>query len=196
MTISHLFEDFGSISTSTQETVEEAQDDDSLAAYETGYAAGWDDASRIFEEEKLRVSADFVQNLNDISLTLQEAQASVLEKLHPLFLGLTGSVLPEVAKNTLGLLITQEITKVAAQTVKEPLELRLSPDVERLVAPWLEPFPTTYVVVNYDPSLGAGQVLLRSARGEQQIDLDGLLAAITKEVETFVFETLKGKQNG
>ena len=59
-----------------------------LAAYEQGYAAGWEDAARTLGDEQTIIRADLARNLAALALTLETARAQVLSGLGPAVLEL------------------------------------------------------------------------------------------------------------
>src|SRR5690554_4305468 len=103
MSISHLLEDFTAepdLQTTSLSGV--ALEKQRLEAFESGYKAGWQDAVKAANDEAARISSDFAGNLQDVAFTMAEAQSGLLTALRPLLTGMVNSVLPHLARKTLG----------------------------------------------------------------------------------------------
>ena len=167
-----------------------------LAAYDQGYAAGWDDAIAAQSDEISRLRADLGRNLCTMGLTWREAHRHILTAIEPLIAEMTGKVLPNVARAALGAVILDELRPLAAQLSAAPFSIRTAPEnvalVERLIAD--ADFPLT---VTADDTFGPGQALLRIGRSggaeeeapaapqERLVDLDRAVAAIAQAVEGY-----------
>lgn len=193
MSIGHLLEDFGDFKsaapvTLTDVTLEERR----LAAFESGYEAGWDDCLKAQSESSQRVSSDLAQNLHELSFTYQEAYASILKSLEPLLRGMVDAVLPQAAQKTLGVRIAGMLQDLAKEHGQQPVQIVTAPAnsaaVEELIATDDLPLP---VMVEDEPSLGDGQVLIRIGGTEREIDLSEVLAEIDRSVTGFFEENQK-----
>jgi flagellar assembly protein FliH len=125
MAISHLLEDFGPQTQTdgayviTDDALEEAR----LASFDSGYQAGWDDASAAHAAEQSHISSDFAQNLRALTFTYQDAHRHILEKLKPLLTQMVETILPDVAHDTLGNQVVLEVMKIAAIHSKQRIDL-------------------------------------------------------------------------
>lgn len=196
MSITHLYTDFGPIHELSDGEVpmgSEQIEESKLEAFEKGYQAGWDDAVKAHENDQTRIASDFAQNLQDMSFSYHEAMAKLTVALEPLLGLMVSKLLPDLARASLGAHIEEQLHKLAKDQMEGSVEIVVAP--ENLDAmQWL--LDATDAVSPFDlkaePSLGAGQVYLRSAQNETEIDLDGLLQGISEAVEAF-FHQSKGE---
>ncbi|MCU9849479.1 flagellar biosynthesis protein [Defluviimonas sp. WL0024] len=172
----------------TAERVELAQaelEECRLAAYEQGYAAGWDDAVSAQDAEVTRLRADLGRNLRDLSFTYHEAHSHVLRTLEPLLHDMVTKVLPAVARESLGQMVLEHLRPVAEELAGQPIAVVSTAAnravLERLVTE-AAPFPVSF---REEPSLGDGQVYLRFGQEETRVDLDGVIDAISSAVSGF-----------
>ncbi len=161
--------------------VEEAR----LAAYEQGYAAGWDDAAAAQDAEVARLRADLGRNLEDLAFTYQEAHSHVLRTLEPLLQDMVTKVLPAIARESIGHVVLDHLRPLARELAGAPIAIVANPAnrgaIERLLIAEAG-FPLSF---EDEPSLGEGQVYLRLGEAESRVDLDGVIAAISAAVSAF-----------
>ena len=192
MSIGHLLEDYSDFKSGAPVTLTDVSlEERRLAAFESGYQAGWDDCLKAQSENSLRVSSDLAQNLHELSFTYQEAYASILKSLQPLLRGMVDAVLPHAAQATLGSRISEMLHELAKEHGQQPVQIVTAPSnmtaIEELLADDL-PIPVT---VNSETSLGDGQVLIRIGGTEREVDLSGVLAEIDRSVAGFFEENQK-----
>ncbi len=192
MTIVHLLEDFSASSGShsiamTDVSLEEHR----LEAFESGYKAGWEDAVKAADEEASRISTDFAGNLQDMAFTLQEAQSGLLAALRPLLTGMVNSILPRLARQTLGTRVLETLDEVAREAADGPLEVVTAPQNLGVLQALIEERGIAAVRLIAEPSLGGGQVHVRAGGNEQEIDLDEVLARIDAAMTGFFDEARK-----
>jgi flagellar assembly protein FliH len=149
----------------TPEMVEQAR----LLGYESGYKAGWDDATRAEAEAQGRIGAEFARNLQDLGFTFHEARAHVMQALEPLLAGMVGRVLPELVSRTIGQTIIEELMPLASTAADAPIEVVVSPASLPALEPMLAAANVPFTLVE-EPSLAEGQVYLRSGKLERHID--------------------------
>lgn len=187
MGISHLLDDFstggggGRTVAISDVTLEEHR----LEAFENGYKAGWEDAVKAARDDASRVSTDFAGNLQDIAFTLQEAQAGLLTALRPLMTGMVENVLPEMARTTLGTRVIETLSDMARSMTGGPAELVCAPRNVDALQTLVDDNDIQNVVIRAEPSLGEGQVHVRAAGTEQEIDLDAVLSQIAAATTGF-----------
>lgn len=199
MGVAHLLPDFGAPGTAVPTPSGPSQDEiEALTrdSYETGYKAGWDDSVKAQNEEAGRISADLARNLQDLSFTYHEARTQMLKDLRPLLEQLVDLVLPELARETLSARIVQEIHAHAEAGSASQVRILAAPD-SRLALDRLcdEDFGFPIQIAE-DPDLGTGQVLLKFATGERQIDMDELLSGIRSAVAGFFEDNLGERAHG
>lgn len=192
MSISHLLEDFrpytrGKPVSLTDISLEEQR----LEAFEKGYQAGWDDCAKAAADDSRCVSADFAQNLRDLSFTYQEAYSAALNGLKPLLDQMIETLLPALAGQALGQQIVQEVVKLAQQQGPQTVEVVTAPDNVLTLETILAEDLAMPVKVTEEATLGEGQVFLRFGTQEREIDLSGVLHGIQRKVAGFYEENQK-----
>ena len=199
MSVTHLLEDFGQSLAETDfdgSRTTEAIETRRLEAFEEGYKAGWDDAVAAQADEKSRISADFAKNLQDLSFTYHEAYSHVIKAINPLLQQIVESVLPELARRTLGPHVVEQLGEMAKGQAETNVEIVVAPaNFEALEQLMQQEFGFPVRVVQ-EASLGDGQVHLRFGSSERQIDLDEVLAGIGQAVAGFFHETKKEAAHG
>ena len=97
-------EDFGQFSGLTPACVVDGErlETEKLAAFDNGYAAGWDDAADAQGKEIQNAERALAARMEELGFTFHEARAHVMESLRPLLTGIVESVVPRVLHETLG----------------------------------------------------------------------------------------------
>lgn len=192
MSIAHLLEDFTTgLGAQTLSISDVTLEEERVEAFENGYKAGWQDAVKAANEDADRVATDFAGNLQDISFTMVEAQRDILAALRPLMTGMIESVLPHMARRTIGDHVAQTIEGMARSAMEGPLQLVTAPANAEALRAMIEDRGLENTTVEIEPSLGDGQVHVRAAGHEQEIDLDSVLAQIDAAIAGFFEEHQK-----
>ncbi|MFN3971554.1 MAG: flagellar biosynthesis protein [Gemmobacter sp.] len=184
------FQDTAPTSQATVVTDTAAMEEARLAAYEQGYAAGWDDAAAAAEGDRSKLGADLGQHLQTLGFTYHEARAHVLAALEPLLLQMTRTILPAMAAEALGPRIVETLRPLAAQMALVPVELTLHPDARPAVEQFLLMESALPVTIVEDAGLGLSEAHLRLAQSERRIALDEAAAAIAAAVHDFLHLSL------
>ncbi|GGH58747.1 flagellar biosynthesis protein [Frigidibacter albus] len=163
----------------------EAQTEAGLAAFDQGYAAGWDDAVAAQDAEITKLRGDLGRNLQALSFTYHEARAHLLGALEPLLTDMTGKVLPAIARQSLGAVVLDALRPMAEALSEAPVEVVLHPASRGTVEAMLTRGAAPPFRITEEPSLGEGQVYLRLGRTERQVDLDGVVTAIEAAIAAF-----------
>lgn len=166
-------------------------EDERLAAYEKGYAAGWEDAVAAQEGDALRLREDLSNNLRDLAFTFQEARAHVLRSLEPLLRAMVNRVLPEVARAAFGEAVAAEARAAAGAAATAPVEILVAPENVAAVEAALGNDPALPVRLVADPMLADGQARFRMGVEEGAFDQDALIAAIRGHVTDFLNQSLE-----
>ncbi len=161
--------------------IEEAK----LAAYESGYKAGWDDAAAAQTEDQARIGADLARNLQQLSFTYQEARSHILKALEPLLTEIVGRLLPETARETLAPLVLEQVMPMAEELADQPVVLVLNPAVRTPVERLIEQATGLPLTIEEEPTLGEGQVYVRLGGAEAKVDLTRVTAEIATAVRSF-----------
>lgn len=162
-----------------------ALEDARAASYETGYAAGWEDAVNAQTTEQTRTNQEVARNLQALAFTYHEARSHVLRTLEPLLRDMVAKVLPDMAREALGQFVLEALRPIAARLTDSPVTLTLNPASRAAVERHLAAESSLPLRILEEPSLGEGQVYLRFDDREQQVDLDGVITAIAGAVDSF-----------
>lgn len=156
-----------------------------LAAYETGYKAGWDDAAEAEATAQGHIRTDLARNLQEMSFTYHEARTAVLKQIKPLMHGIVTRVLPELARDTLGHTVTERLQPLARGAAEAPVRLMCNPAERDVLIEALGDQDLLPLEVEADPLLAEGQVHLTFGDVEEMIDLDGAITSISGAVAAF-----------
>lgn len=173
-----------------------ALDDARAASYETGYAAGWEDAVSAQTTDQSRMAEEVARNLQALSFTYHEARSHVLRRLEPLLKDMVAKVLPGMARESLGHFVLEALRPMASQMTDMPVTLSLNPASRAAVETYLAEETSLPVQIVEEPSLGEGQVFMRFDDQEKQVDLDGVITAIAGAVDSFFHFEQQEKAHG
>jgi len=152
---------------------------DALAAFDKGYAAGWEDAAKATRQEQEQTETAVAQSLQDLGFTYQEARAHVMRSLTPLVSGMLTRLLPRLIRDTLGARIIEEIDGIADKSADSPIDLLIAPagaDDLRTIVGRITELPLRVVE---EATVPEGQIFLRLGQTEREIDLSGALDSIS-----------------
>ena len=167
-----------------------------LAAYESGYTAGWDDAAAAQSEDQGRLQADLARNLQSLGFTYQEARVHVLRAIEPLMTEMVGRLLPAIAREALAPVVLAEVMPMATKLAGTPITLVLNPAARPAIEALLERAPGLPVTLQEELSLGEGQVYLRLGQLETKIDLSRATQEIAAAVCAFFQLPERSPANG
>ena len=173
-----------------------ALEEEKLAAYETGFRAGWDDASAAVEGDQSKIRAELARNLQTLNFTYQEARSHVLKAVEPLLLQIVGQLLPEIARETLAPFVLETLMPLAEGLGDAPVTLVLNPVARGAIESLLEQATGLPMTIEEEPTLGEGQVYIRLGSVETQVDLDKATADIAAAVRGFFALPGKDRPNG
>jgi len=189
MSISHLLEDFGSLAQGTPVSLTDVSlEEQKLEAFEKGYQAGWDDSTQSGSDDSRRISADFEQNLQDLSFTYQEAHVASLNALKPLLDQMVSTVLPAMVQKTLGSQISELLHDLAKKHGSQPIEIVVAPANSATIGDFLNQSTQQDIKLVEEPSLADGQVYIRFGSQEREINLNEVLTSIDQAVVGFFEE--------
>ena len=194
MPISHLLEDFKTTDPAETATVLMSNlelEEQRLAAFEKGYAAGWEDAIAADAQGKSHLSAALAQNIEDAVFSYHEALTQMQQALTPVFEAFAEQLLPGMIRSGLTPHIVTAMNDLATEAMGRPLVLTLPPGCESIVAPLLPETDGVDVIIDEDPSLSEGQARLHLEDGGVEIDLRFLADEIHDALTACVYETRK-----
>ncbi|WP_300515660.1 flagellar biosynthesis protein [Aliiroseovarius sp.] len=167
-----------------------------LEGYESGYQAGWDDATRADSEGQSRIGAEFARNLQDLGFTFHEARSHVMHALEPLLTGMVEKVLPQIISQTVGQTIIEELLPLASDAADTPIEVVICPTSRPALETLLSEASSVPFVLREEDSLAEGQVFLRSGKSEKHLDLTGAVDRIGNAINGLYELNEKAFQNG
>lgn len=184
-------EDFDGSTQRTEATPQPTQlpevDTDALRTegYEAGYKSGWDDCHAEHLKSEENVGSDLARSLRDIEATYAEARADVLSAIRPVINTIVGQVLPEIANEALGALVTQELLPHLSDAVNVEPELLCSSEALPILRKLLASQDGISVNVRPDPGFSGAQVALSFGAETRNIELSAAVDAIGKELASF-----------
>ncbi|QCO55719.1 flagellar biosynthesis protein [Pseudorhodobacter turbinis] len=173
-----------------------AMEEARLAAYEQGYAAGWEDAVAAQDSERNQMAADLAHNLQSLNFTYHEARSHVLKGLEPLLMDMVGRLLPEVACAVLAPIVQESLLPMAEKAADTPIQLLFNPAARDVIEPLINHENAPPLVLVEEPTLGEGQVFLRLGDCETRVDLDGVIAEIKDALSDFFTLSTKDQNHG
>ncbi|MEZ5910855.1 MAG: flagellar biosynthesis protein [Paracoccaceae bacterium] len=164
-----------------------------LAAYETGYAAGWEDAARSRADDAEKLATELSRSLQAQSFSYNEARVAILRAVEPLLSDLAAKVLPMMARETLSAHVLETVLPLAREAADQPLHVLVHPDAEAAVAGLLNTDQGMAFAIETDTTLAPGQAVVRIGGAETRIDLDAVVAGIQAAIAAF-FEGTKTEE--
>ncbi|QYK41563.1 MAG: flagellar biosynthesis protein [Paracoccaceae bacterium] len=180
-----VFQTDAPAATATVVTDTSALEEARLAAYEQGYAAGWDDAAAAAEDDRQKMSADLGRHLQTLGFTYHEAREHVLRALEPLLTEMTGRILPAIARAALGAVVVETLRPLAAQMALVPVRIALNPAARAGVEGVLATETALSLTIIEDPALPEAEARLTIGEAERHVSLDAATASIAAAVADF-----------
>ena len=109
----------------------------------------------------------------------------VLRAMEPLLQQLVTRLLPKVAHEALGAVVSDTLMPMVADLGDTPVHLVLNPAARVAVETHLTLPAGLPLIIEEEPSLAEGQVYLRLGPAEAKVDLDRAIARITQAVRGF-----------
>ncbi|MDO9638927.1 MAG: flagellar biosynthesis protein [Pseudotabrizicola sp.] len=173
-----------------------AIEDTRLRAYETGYAAGWEDATAASQDDQTRISSELANNLQQMAFTFQEARAHILQSVQPLLTQLCTQLLPPLAQTALAPVVLETVMPLLDDLADAKVHVVLNPAARPAVEQLLSRATGLPLEIVEETTLGEGQVYLRLGQVEHRVDLDHAVAEITRAVHDFFEYSQKDDTNG
>lgn len=167
-----------------------------VLGYEDGFRTGREAGRAEILEQTARIEADLARRFAEIAFTHAEARASLLDSLRPLFQAVTGTLLPEMARASLGPYVVEALMEAAEADTRAPVALLVSPEVHDTVRGIAERQAGNPVVVDANTGLGPGEVLIRGADRETILDLDQLVSDLRTSLEAVFIEDDRSARHG
>lgn len=198
MSLSHRYSNFSSLAVSGHlpERIDvDIVEDAKLQAFEDGYQAGWEDALKAHEGAKEKISADFSQNLQDMSFTFHEAYAKIGIAMKPLLSQIVSKVLPKLTHKTMAAHVLAQMSDLIANEAEHAIEIAVSPRNLDALTEMLQGATNIPFEIIAEPALGEGQVYLRANSQEREINLDAVTCGISEALDAFFQQIEQEPQN-
>lgn len=167
-----------------------------LQSYESGYSAGWEDATAATQDDQARISSELANNLQQMAFTFQEARAHILKSVQPVLTQLCTQLLPPLSRAVLAPVVLDTIMPLIDDLADTPVHVRLNPAARPAVERLLSQAAGLPLVIAEEPTLGEGQVYLRLGEVEHRINLDRAVAQLTRAVHDFFEYSEKDDAHG
>ncbi|MEO1650439.1 MAG: hypothetical protein AAFR60_05580 [Pseudomonadota bacterium] len=201
MAPSHLYDDFGGRKPRQPQgggkRLSDTQIEDlKLAAFEQGFAAGWEDAVKAHAKGKSQSSEGVLEVLRDATFTMHEARRGLIEALSPLFAELSSALLPAMARGGLALHVSEQLKQMTAANLDGPITLEVSAEAADLVEDIVSQETDLNVAVT---PVDAGSIMtarLRVGGAERDVDMSGLVKDIEEALTAAVHEMKQETRHG
>ncbi|ASP19846.1 ABC transporter ATP-binding protein [Antarctobacter heliothermus] len=203
--LSALLEDFGSAipghlafpTASPGPSITEAElEGQKLESFEKGYRAGWDDAVKAQSDDRSRISSSFGQHLQDLSFSYHEAYSQVMNAVTPLLNEMVASLLPNIARETLGQHIVEQLQVMSREIGAMEVVIAVNPKRVDAITPLLDRDVGFPIQIAPDDTLAEEQADIRFGQTERQIDLSDLIASVAEAVEGFAHDNRRKMKHG
>lgn len=185
MSIASLFEDFSlGPMPASQEATETGEQ---LASYETGYKAGWDDATKAQEELSVHLSTALSRNIEQIEFTVAEAKSDILKGLRTVLSEVVQTVLPSMGETALRALVLEEIEALLDTASPSEITLLTSKTDFAAVSALRSQRPDLSAIhLEARDTLGDGQIYVTCKQDQRKIDLAQAIADINTSIQNFL----------
>ncbi|WP_299728784.1 hypothetical protein [uncultured Tateyamaria sp.] len=195
MSLSHLFQDFGTLkpaSVGKKSLNAEEIEDLKLQAFEGGFQAGWDEAVKAQSETMTHVSSGLAASLQNASFEYHELRRTLHESVQSILSEVVETILPLAAHASLGRHICDLIGSTSLDALDRTIEIAVAPGRDEAVRQVLSAeLPEPFEVV-VDQMMSPNQAILRVGAKEAELNLDKTVAEIATAVTNF-FETRKSE---
>ncbi len=199
MSLSNRYRNFSvpdDLSPDAIETSQEELEGAKLDSFEAGYQDGWDDAIKAQGQTDAKLTEDFVQTIQDMSFTYQEAYVKLSEGMRPILISLVTKLLPKIAEQSIGPQINQQLAELMDQEGRNIIEIAVAPEKQALIEKLVSENTSAPFTVTSEQALSSGQIYLRVNDREREINLDAVLEGATSAIEAFFHSDKKEIPNG
>jgi flagellar assembly protein FliH len=149
-----------------------------MEGYDQGYTAGWEDAVNAQSQDQERIGTELARNLQDLGFTFHEAKSHVMKTLEPLLSEVVSKILPQIASETLGPKVIEELISFAQDASDAPIKIAVCPINRSSIEGFLDASLTIPLEILEEETLAEGQVYLRLGDLEKKIDMTGAIERI------------------
>ncbi len=163
-----------------------------------GYQRGYEQAQAEFSQAQAQTARMLAESLQEVTFTHVAARRSVLDSLEPLIAAMVDKILPAIADNALGAIVTEQVAALAALVTDGPIRVFCAPENQGVLQDMLAalddlPFAAT---VAPDRDCGPRQVRLAAPDGARDIDLDRVIDEIRSAAGSFYQLAAQERENG
>jgi len=166
-----------------------------LSAFERGYVAGYEDATRRAETDAATERTRIASAIEGLNFTYHEARAHCLSGLEPLLTTLIATLLPAAARAALVPMVIEQLLPLAATRSETPLRLHVPPGRQAAFEAAFDGLVLPPLTLVEDPQLDDGQAEIRSESDEARIDLSDAIARIESALTSHYHMTAKEAQH-
>ncbi|ARE83199.1 MULTISPECIES: flagellar biosynthesis protein [Roseovarius] len=186
MSITHLLNEFGAFTQGKPIAITDVSlEEERLEAFEKGYQAGWEDCVKSQVDDGRRITADLVQNLQDISFTYEEVHAAIMGAMQQLLQEITQTVLPPISHAMLIPHVTEILHDLLEANGRQPLQIAAGPADLAILRRLSAEIPDLACTLTEDPTLASGQVCVRLGESERALDMPDVLLRIEQAISGF-----------
>ncbi|AWZ20177.1 ABC transporter, ATP-binding protein, flagellar, putative [Roseovarius sp. TM1035] len=186
MSITHLLNEFGAFTQGKPIAITDVSlEEERLEAFEKGYQAGWEDCVKSQVDDGRRITADLVQNLQDISFTYEEVHAAIMGAMQQLLQEITQTVLPPVSHAMLIPHVIEILHDLLEANGRQPLQIAAGPADLAILRRLSAEIPDLACTLTEDPTLASGQVCVRLGESERALDMPDVLLRIEQAISGF-----------
>lgn len=168
-----------------------------LAAFDKGYAAGWDDATTATNSDRCKIEDEVARNLQALGFTFQEARMHLLRGLRPLLTTMMGRLLPALGRDLLSDHILDILLPRAEAVLEAPVRIHVNPKSRRHLEGLANNAKGLSLKVVEESGLPDGQVFLRFENGDETlIDTDRAIQQIMAVVHSFFEHAEQERKHG
>lgn len=165
------------------------------AAFDAGYAACKDDFAATLAFDQDTLAKDIAQNLQQLSLTQNEARAHIVTEIRPILAQMTHVILPKTAQAALAPMLLETLMPLIDELSQVQLYIAINPAARETVEQLLTQAPNYLVSIEEDETLSEGQVSLRWGDDERCIDLDNAVSEVSTAIHDYFDLIEKGDTN-
>ncbi len=159
-----------------------AADPEPSFEYKRGLSDGLAQADASESARSVLALNEIASTLTDMSFGFEEARLHVMRDLHPLLGQIAEAILPFIAQETFGAHLIEEIERNFTATTDKPVKISTAPNMVATINDILTDGHFTFVG---DPSLDAGQALIRQDETYTLLDLPALVLALQTALNGF-----------
>lgn len=187
MSLEHLYSDFGSpkMMPSIMEPQADPLEEVKLEAFEQGFNAGWEDAEKTHGAERSQMNAAVVQRMQDMTFTYHEALSNLTQRMQPLMTDVVTKLVPGVATSSMRAHLMSEIDRLTRNAAEGAIEIAAAPQVVDALREALDDALDAPFNIVADETLGDGQLFLRIAKAEREINIDAIRSGLTQALDAF-----------